>query len=193
VSATAGIALPAARSFRASVERLRVQQRDRLRRRRGAGHDGLRLLEKAADHAARVVLVVDDQHAQAGDAAVGVRGDAGALAHAALVALGRLRRRDDRQQDREGRPLAGAFAGDAHRAAVQLDELLDDGQSEPEAAVAAGRAGVGLAEAVEHERQEIGTDALAGVADLDLEARVDAADADLDVAAGRREFHRVAE
>ena len=65
--------------------------------------------------------------------------------------------------DGERRARAFARALGADRAAVQLDQLLDDRQAQPQAAVAAGGGGVGLAEAVEHVRQELGRDALAGV------------------------------
>ena len=51
-----------------------------------------------------------------------------------------------------------------HRAAVQLDDLPDEREAETEAAVAAARRGVGLAEAIEDVGQEIALDALAGVA-----------------------------
>ena len=43
-------------------------------------------------------------------------------------------------------------------AAVQLDELLHDGEAQPEPAVAARGGGVGLPEAVEHVGQELGGD-----------------------------------
>ena len=64
-------------------------------------------------------------------------------------------------------PFAGA--GGMHGAAVHLDDVPHDRETEPEPAGLAGRAGVGLAEALEHVRQEVGADADAGVADDDLE------------------------
>ena len=51
--------------------------------------------------------------------------------------------------------------------------------------------GIGLAKAIEHERQHVGCDALAGVGDDDLDTGVDTLDAHLHPAAGRRELHRV--
>ena len=51
-------------------------------------------------------------------------------------------------------------------AAVQLDEVADDGEPEPEPAVRRVMVRVGLAEAVEDVGQELGRDALARVADL---------------------------
>jgi hypothetical protein len=56
---------------------------------------------------------------------------------------------------------------------VHLGELLDDGKPQPQAAMPPRRAGVGLAEAVEDVRQEIGRDADAGVDDADLDVRVE--------------------
>ena len=44
---------------------------------------------------------------------------------------------------------------DGHLAAVHLDQMLDDRQAEPEAAVGAGEALVGLPEALEHVGQEL--------------------------------------
>ena len=74
---------------------------------------------------------------------------------------------------------------------MEFDELLDDGQPEAEPAVPAGGAGVGLAEAVEDERQERGGDALAGVDHVDLQVRVDPLEQDLDAAALGRELDGV--
>ena len=78
-------------------------------------------------------------------------------------------------------PAPGLVARDG--AAVELDELLDDGEAEAEAAVAAGGGAVGLAEAVEDVGEELGRDALAGVGDGDFDVGVDAAEEDLDAAA----------
>ena len=53
-------------------------------------------------------------------------------------------------------PCPSPSLSDAHRPAVQLDEVPDDGHAEPEAAVPAGRGSVRLAEAVEDVGQEVG-------------------------------------
>ena len=77
------------------------------------------------------------------------------------------------------------------RAAVQLDDVADDRQAQAEAAGLARRAGVGLAEPLEHERQELRLNADAGVADDDLDVRVDALEPHLHAAALRRELDGV--
>jgi hypothetical protein len=65
--------------------------------------------------------------------------------------------------------MAQALAADADAAAVGLDELLDDGQPRSQATARAVAGRVALREAVEHERQEVGGDALPGVDDLDAQ------------------------
>ena len=91
-----------------------------------------------------------------------------------LASVGCVASDCERQGDGEGRALAFAatFGGDA--SAVQFDEVLDDRQAEAEAAVVARGGGVGLAEAVEDVGQELGGDALAGVAHGDFDVRIDA-------------------
>jgi hypothetical protein len=66
---------------------------------------------------------------------------------------------------------------------VHLDEVAHDGQPQPEAAVPTRRGVVGLAEGVEDVRQEVRINPLPGVAHLDLEMGVDAAEADRDAPA----------
>ena len=79
-----------------------------------------------------------------------------------------------------------------HGTAVQLDDVADDRQAETQAAVRALAAAVELAEAIEHERLELGSDAAAGVADLDDHSCfVFAREEQLDAAAGGRELDRV--
>jgi len=63
---------------------------------------------------------------------------------------------------------------------VEFDEVADDGEAEPEAAVRAGGGGVGLAEAVEDVGEEGGVDAFAGVGDADDDAAGRAGDIDAD-------------
>ena len=76
-------------------------------------------------------------------------------------------------------------------AAMHLDEMPDDREPEAEAAGLARRSGIRLAKALEDVRQEIGADADAGVADDDLDVRVDALEPHLDPAALRRELDGV--
>ena len=53
-------------------------------------------------------------------------------------------------------PWSLAVAVGAYRAAVQFDEMAHDGHPEPEPAVPAIGGSVGLREAIEDERQELG-------------------------------------
>jgi hypothetical protein len=76
---------------------------------------------------------------------------------------------------------------------VQLDELLDQRQSEPDPGVDAGAGAVTLPKALEHVRQEFGGDPAARVAHHDLDVRARLSEVDLDVAALGGELHRVAE
>ena len=62
-------------------------------------------------------------------------------------------------------PRPGAVRG--HRAAVHLDDPLDERQADAEAAARASAGAIGLPEHVEHARQHLGMDADAGVADAD--------------------------
>src|SRR5256885_627188 len=105
----------------------------------------------------------------------------------------RLRGRE-RQRDRERRAASFAVACRGDAAAVELDDVLDDGQSEPEAAVRARRAAVALAEALEDQRKELAGDALAGVGHGDAHGvALELVGADGDRAARRRELDRVRE
>ena len=74
---------------------------------------------------------------------------------------------------------------------MELDELLDDGEAQAEAAVHARRRGVLLPEALEHVREKIGPDADAGVRHADLDVGVDALEPDLHPPAAGRELDGV--
>ncbi len=87
-------------------------------------------------------------------------GSAGA-AEGSASGRGRL---PHRQCDREGRARVLAFAVAVHHPSVQLDQVPDDGEAQPEAAVPARRRGVGLAKPLEERGHELGGDADAGVA-----------------------------
>ena len=69
-----------------------------------------------------------------------------------------------RHRDGERGTLLAPGALRADGAAVQLHQMADDGEPQPETAVLARRAPVGLAEALEHVRQELPRDADARVA-----------------------------
>jgi len=90
---------------------------------------------------------------------------------------------------------AEAFAGTFGRdgAAVELDEMADDGEAEAETAVRSRARAVGLAEAVEHEGKELGGDALARVAHLEREVGVLLHQPHPDRPALGGELHRVAD
>src|SRR5207244_12316858 len=98
-----------------------------------------------------------------------------------------------RQLDGEGRAPTVAVAVDANRAAVQLDDVTDDRQTEPESAVGPGGRALRLPEPVEDVRQEGGLDPLTGVAHGDLDVRVDALEAELDAPVPRGELDGVRE
>src|SRR5206468_1366475 len=80
-----------------------------------------------------------------------------------------------------------------HRTAVQLDQMLDDREAEPAAAVRARTRRIGLAEAVEHVREELGRYARTVVANRDLHGVLRRFDAESDVTAFGRELDRVVE
>ena len=71
----------------------------------------------------------------------------------------------ERQLDDEGRALAVTTTQGLHGAAVQAHEVPDDRQAKSQAAMRPRRSTVGLPEAVEYERQELGRDANAGIGD----------------------------
>ena len=91
----------------------------------------------AVEHLERVVLVVDDQHAQPAE-----RWSAAAPApsHAAAPVAPRRRRRraTSGSRARNVAPWPSPALSARHGAAVQLDQVADDGQAEAEAAVARG-------------------------------------------------------
>src|SRR5262245_53930845 len=72
-----------------------------------------------------------------------------------------------RQEDHEPSAAAAALAVRRDRSAVQLDEVTDDREAETEAAVRSRGRSVGLAEAIEDERQRVGVDAGSAVDDFD--------------------------
>ena len=88
---------------------------------------------------------------------------------------------------------AEAFAGTFGRdgAAVELDEMADDGEAEAETAVAASGPRIRLTKTLEHVGQEIGRDAGTGVDDGDLDSGVHARHAQRDRARFGRELNRI--
>src|SRR5687767_1578352 len=76
-------------------------------------------------------------------------------------------------------------------ATVCLDDVLDDREADAEAGVLARHRGRRLTERLEQERQELGGDAPAAVADVDHDLGVRQPRGDGDRAVLRRELHRV--
>jgi len=146
-------------------------------------------LQHLREQLARIAFVVDDEDADVGQTAA-ARADLGHVGGSRPDVGGAPRLR--RQPHPERRPLALAVALRLDAAAVQLDEVAHDGQTQPETAVPAARAGVGLPEAVEHMRQEFSRNALARVGDDDLDVRFPgSARAHLDAASFGGELDRV--
>src|SRR5947209_7888972 len=75
-----------------------------------------------------------------------------------------------RQHDADRRPLPLSRALGAHRAAVKLDQPLDDRQPQSQSAPAASERSVALTEALKHVRHQLRLNPDAGV--LDREHRL---------------------
>ena len=77
-------------------------------------------------------------------------------------------------RQRNGKAGASPFPGTEHdhRAAVQFDQMADDGQTQSQAGVTASRRGVGLPKSFEDMGQKLERNALAGVADFDFDVGV---------------------
>src|SRR5207237_7160947 len=119
------------------------------------------VLEERVQGFERVGVVVDEEDVQAVGAGGAVREWGEALdLRSTLRRLGR----EQRQADDERRSPELARALDLHRAAVELDQVTDDGQAEAEPAVAACGRALALTKALEDVRQEVGANAGARVA-----------------------------
>ena len=88
-------------------------------------------------------------------------------------------------------PWSSPALAASHGAAVHLDDVADDRQPEPEAAGLARRAGLRLAEPLEHVGQEVGRMPMPVSLTDDFDVRVDALQPDLDAARLRRELDGV--
>src|SRR5262245_3847399 len=146
--------------------------------------------EHDAQDFARVVFVVNDQDPDAAQRArprlfaFGARGPQRRAF--AVHALSR-----QRQRDHEVASLPFAAAVGVYRAAVQFDDVFDDGQSQPESALTPLRRAVDLREAVEDVRQEFGVNSLSGVADDEQRLVFQPLEADLDEPSLGRELDGV--
>ena len=78
-------------------------------------------------------------------------------------------------------------------AAVELDDVADDREAQPEPAVRPRGHALGLTESVEHVGKELGGDALPRVGHADLRLALHARQPHHDATAGRRELHGVGE
>src|SRR5205823_1333278 len=79
----------------------------------------------------------------------------------------------------------------ADRAAVELHQLPGDGQSQAQPRMLSAGHRFSLLEAIEHQRQEVGTNTYAGVANDDLHGAAVPGQLDLDGSARRGELHGV--
>src|SRR5690242_18553384 len=79
----------------------------------------------------------------------------------------------------------------AHAATVQLNQMTHNRQPESHAAMLPARLLIRLPEAIENVWQKVGCNALAGIADHDLEMRVHSLRTNLDPPAARRELDRI--
>src|ERR1043165_1242643 len=96
----------------------------------------------------------------------------------------------ERQSDRERRTLPFTFAVNADGAAMQFNQLTDDGQPQPQpAGPPVGL--IALAKSLEHKRQKFRRDALAGIAYCNLRLIVLLREDSPDGAAGRRKLNGV--
>lgn len=67
---------------------------------------------------------------------------------------------------------ASRLTRDAHVAAVEEDDLLNDRQAQPRATRVAGARWVGAVETVENARQDLGGNSRAGIAYLDANSSI---------------------
>jgi len=121
----------------------------------------------------------------------GVAGQADALARPPS-AVGRTSGRlAGMKRQNECRTLVDARAADFDVASMELNEIVNNRETEPEPPMPARRRAVRLPEPIEYVRQEPGIEADAGVRHLDPNALVDLIGADRDAAATRRELDRI--
>src|SRR6185503_13072711 len=99
--------------------------------------------------------------------------------------------RGKRQAHREGGTMAETTAVRFDRSAMQLDQVSDDGEPQPEPTFGARARRIRLTKALEDVRQERRIDAATAVAHADLRLRLRGLDPHLDAAVLGREFDRV--
>ena len=139
-----------------------VERAQGLGHRPAGRHLRVPLAEQVGHHLAGIGVVLDDQNLRPREIRQGADGErARRDRRHRRVRLdggpGRLGGSDaDRQMQTERGAAIASIARRLDRAAVQLDDVPDDGQPEAEAGVRPRRAAVGLAEAIEDERQHLG-------------------------------------
>src|SRR6266851_3857595 len=103
---------------------------------------------------------------------------------------GRLNRRERQRDSKDAAASdAGAFGGD--RAAVKFNQIAHDSETQPEAAIGALGAGIGLPKPFENVRKKLRKNALASVPYNNLEVRINPLHEHLDLAATGRELDRI--
>ena len=157
------------------VRREHLGDRHRLRAVAHGAHFVAFEAQEHGDAFRRIDVVVDHQHALSSDRS-SLR-----LLLRKPIDLGNLA--DARQYDAEERSLADAVALHLDAALVQLDEALDHGEPDAEAALAAIKGALALGEELEHMRQQLRVDADAVVAYGDHGLAAVGGGAELDAAA----------
>src|ERR1700722_12257125 len=74
---------------------------------------------------------------------------------------------------------------------MQFDQLLDDGQPQPESPVSACGRGISLLKPVENIRQKVGCDAFTGITHIDFDLGTDPCESYLDLSAAGGELNSV--
>ena len=132
-----------------------LQAREERRSRSERFHRGAALSQREPDDVARIRIVVHQEDRESREP----RGAGGLLACGRQGASLLQARRRRWQVDGEHRAAAHAFALCAHLAAVQLDQMAYERETDAEPAGPAGRRGIRLREPLEHVGQELGRNA----------------------------------
>src|SRR5690606_24449323 len=135
-------------------------------------------------HVAGIVVVFDQEHTDAADAARYGR-------RSACVGRTLVRRQRQRHRERRAPTFAGTFG--ANLAAVHVHDVVNDGETQAKPAVSPGHRAFRLHEALEQMGDDLGTYAEPGVGDLKPGFSVDLLQADGNVPADGGEFDGVLE
>ena len=168
---------------------IRTVQRQRLscRGRRGRdAHARSGRLEELPHRLRRCRFILDDEHLHPRE----LRVPAG---RGVAVRNRQFLSSRERQSHGKGRAASLPLAVRADRAAVQLHQLPGDGQSQAQPRMLSAGHRFSLLEAIEHQRQEVGTNTYAVVANDDLHGAAVPGQLDLDGSARRGELHGIAQ